>query len=45
MRSGYDCGGHWYGFGIWFEILEMGVIMVVSASFGLAVGLGFGALG
>ena len=67
MRSGYDCGGHWCGFGIWFEILEVRVIMVwpwiwglgcwvdlvvvqepmiivVPVSFGLAVGLGFGAL-
>ena len=29
MRNGYDCGGHQCGFGIWFEILEVGVIMVV----------------
>ena len=32
----------WCGFGIWFEILEVGMIVVVTVCFGLAVGLWFG---
>ena len=32
---GFDYGGHWHGFGIWFEILEVGVIMVWPWIWGL----------